>query len=61
MVIYPNLNLCGHANLQMATRDVQNVFKQTDRVIENSRKYVVQEKEYNKSGTVYFELIVDSF
>lgn len=33
--------LLGHANLQMATRYVQDVSKQTDRVIENSRAYVV--------------------
>ncbi len=32
--------LLGHANLQMATRYVQDVSKQTDKVIENSRKYV---------------------
>ncbi|MHC4158209.1 MAG: tyrosine-type recombinase/integrase [Planctomycetota bacterium] len=34
--------LLGHADLQMATRYVQDVSKQTDRVIENSRKYVIQ-------------------
>jgi integrase len=33
--------LLGHANLQMATRYVQDVSRQTDRVIENSRKYVI--------------------
>jgi len=33
--------LLGHADLQMATRYVQNVSAQTDRVIENSRKYVI--------------------
>ena len=33
--------LLGHADLQMATRYVQDVSKQTDRVIENSRKYVI--------------------
>jgi len=32
--------LLGHANLLMATRYVQDVSKQTDRVIENSRKYM---------------------
>jgi integrase len=32
--------LLGHANLKMATRHVQDVSKQTDRVIDNSRKYV---------------------
>ena len=32
--------LLGHANLKMATRYVQDVSKQTDRVIENSRMYV---------------------
>jgi integrase len=36
--------LLGHADLQMATRYVQDVSAQTDRVIENSRKYVVREK-----------------
>jgi len=34
--------LLGHADLQMATRYVQDVSKQTDRVIENSRMYVCQ-------------------
>jgi len=33
--------LLGHANLKMATRYVQDISKQTDRVIENSKKYVV--------------------
>lgn len=33
--------LLGHANLQMATRYVQDVSKQTDKVIENSRKYLI--------------------
>jgi integrase len=33
--------LLGHADLKMATRYVQDVSKQTDRVIENSRKYVI--------------------
>ena len=33
--------LLGHADLKMATRYVQDVCKQTDRVIENSRKYIV--------------------
>lgn len=32
----------GHADLQMATRYVQDVSKQTDRVIENSRMYICQ-------------------
>ena len=36
--------LLGHANLKMATIYVQDVSKQTDRVIENSRKYVLQGK-----------------
>jgi len=36
--------LLGHADLQMATRYVQDVSAQTDRVIENSRKYVVREQ-----------------
>ncbi|MFB0524289.1 MAG: tyrosine-type recombinase/integrase [Phycisphaerae bacterium] len=34
--------LLGHVDLTMATRYVQDVFEQTDRVIENSRKYVLQ-------------------
>ncbi len=33
--------LLGYANLTMATRYVQNVSAQTDRVIENSRKFIV--------------------
>jgi len=33
--------LLGHADLKMATRYVQDVSKQTDKVIENSRKYVI--------------------
>jgi len=36
--------LLGHADLQMATRYVQDVSKQTDRVIEHSRKYITQGK-----------------
>jgi integrase len=36
--------LLGHANLKMATRHVQDVSKQTDRVIENSRDYVCAKK-----------------
>jgi integrase len=36
--------LLGHADLQMATRYVQDVSAQTDRVIENSRKYVCAKK-----------------
>jgi len=36
--------LLGHANLKMATIYVQDVSRQTDRVIENSRKYVIQGK-----------------
>ena len=32
--------LLGHANLTMATRYVQDVSAQTDRVIENSRMYI---------------------
>jgi integrase len=34
--------LLGHADLQMATRYVQDVSEQTDRVIEKSRMYVCQ-------------------
>ena len=33
--------LLGHADLQMATRYVQDVSKQTDKVIEKSREYVI--------------------
>jgi integrase len=33
--------LLGHADLQMATRYVQNVSAQTDRVIEKSRMYLI--------------------
>jgi len=33
--------LLGYSNLKIATRYVQDVSKQTDRVIENSRKYVI--------------------
>lgn len=36
--------LLGHANLLMATRYVQDVSKQTDNVIEKSRKYIIQGK-----------------
>jgi len=36
--------LLGHADLKMATRYVQDVSKQTDRVIENNRKYGIQGK-----------------
>jgi integrase len=36
--------LLGHADLQMATRYVQDVSEQTDRVIENSRMYVCQHR-----------------
>jgi integrase len=35
--------LLGHADLQMATRYVQDVSKQTDKVIQESRAYVTQE------------------
>ena len=35
--------LLGHADLQMATRYVQDVSKQIDKVIENSGRYVMQE------------------
>jgi len=34
--------LLGHVNLDMATRYVQDVSEQTDRVIENSRKFLIQ-------------------
>ena len=37
--------LLGHANLRMATRYVQDVFEQTDRVIENGRKYLMPSKD----------------
>jgi integrase len=36
--------LLGHVNLEMATRYVQDVSAQTDRVIENSRGYLVEGK-----------------
>ena len=35
--------LLGHADLQMATRYVQDVSAQTDRVIENSRRHIIEE------------------
>ena len=35
--------LLGHVDLTMATRYVQDVSEQTDRVIGNSRKYVIQD------------------
>ncbi len=34
--------LLGHVDLTMATRYVQDVSEQTDRVIENSRRHVLQ-------------------
>jgi integrase len=34
--------LLGHVDLTMATRYVQDVSDQTDRVVENSRPYVIQ-------------------
>ncbi len=34
--------LLGHVDLTMATRYVQDVSEQTDRVIENSRRYVIE-------------------
>ena len=37
--------LLGHADLQMATRYVQDVSEQTDKVIENSRIYVCEINE----------------
>jgi integrase len=36
--------LLGHADLKMATRYVQDVSEQTDRVIENSRSYIIHVK-----------------
>ena len=36
--------LLGHVDLTMATRYVQDVSKQTDRVIEDSRQYLIQGK-----------------
>ena len=36
--------LLGHVDLMMATRYVQDVSGQTDKVIENSRKYVIHGK-----------------
>ena len=35
--------LLGHADLKMATTYVQDVSEQTDRVIHNSRKFIVQD------------------
>jgi integrase len=35
--------LLGHADLKMATTYVQDVSEQTDRVINNSRKFIVQD------------------
>ena len=35
--------LLGHANLKMATTYVQDVSEQTDRVINNSRKLIIQD------------------
>ena len=37
--------LLGHVDLTMATRYVQDVSEQTDRVIENSREYVIRGKD----------------
>lgn len=34
--------LLGHVSLEMATRYVQDVSEQADRVIENSRKYLLR-------------------
>jgi integrase len=34
--------LLGHVDLAMATRYVQDISRQTDRVVDNSRKYVIQ-------------------
>ncbi len=39
--------LLGHVDLTMATRYVQDVSEQTDRVIENSRKYLLPEDNVN--------------
>ena len=33
--------LLGHANLVMATRYVQDVSKQTDKVVENTRRHII--------------------
>jgi len=37
--------LLGHVDLTMATRYVQDISEQTDRVIENSRKYVIRRED----------------
>ena len=37
--------LLGHVNLDMAARYVQDVSEQTDRVVDNSRKYLIQGKD----------------
>jgi integrase len=34
--------LLGHVDLTMATRYVQDVSKQTDKAIENNRKYIIR-------------------
>jgi integrase len=44
--------LLGHADLQMATRYVQDVSEQTDRVIENSRRYVCQSNNWHNQKTL---------
>jgi hypothetical protein len=36
--------LLGHVDLKMATRYVQNLSEQTDRAIENGRKYTVRKE-----------------
>jgi len=41
--------LLGDANLEMATRYVQDVSEQTDKVIENSRKYLNQGQDNTQS------------
>jgi len=38
--------LLGHVDLTMATRYVQDVSEQTDRVIENSRKHFIGKREF---------------
>ena len=37
--------LLGHADLDMVTRHIQDVSEQTDRVIENSRKYLLRKED----------------
>jgi integrase len=46
--------LLGHVNLEMATRYVQDVSEQTDRVIERSRRYLVPGEQTGSSQRLVF-------